>query len=207
MSDSPWEKLIRHEQHLLEIGGLRIQVNDHVFTPDPSITYSSEMVREHLPDVRDMRVADIGTGTGILALSAAQNGAREVVATDVSSEAIENALRNVECNGYNETVTIMEADLLDGVGGEFDLILANLPMLDDVWEKEGVSVGSTAEKFLNQVPAKLSSNGQVLVPWGSFAEDARIKFETLLGDLDFEYSLESKEALGFTWYLYTISTS
>lgn len=205
MSEDPWEKLIHHEQYTIDFDGLKIQINDNVFTPDPNITYSSEIVRENLFDVDGKRVADIGTGTGVLAITAVKNGAREVVATDTSPEAIENAIRNTELNGLTSEISVIQTDLMTDVDGTFDVILANLPMLDDVWEVEGVDVDSTAKRFLEQVPSKLSVDGKILVPWGSFAEEARVQFEKLLTQMGFTFTVSSKEALGYTWYLYEIS--
>src|SRR5437867_1176136 len=51
-------------------------------------------------DLRGKRVADVGTGSGILALAAARAGASFVAAVDVNIEAARSAAENARANGY-----------------------------------------------------------------------------------------------------------
>lgn len=75
------------------------------------------------------RVLDVGSGSAILAIAAARLGAREVIAVEYDPDANINALENLEGNGVQDRVSIVEqmADqpLLDELG-PFDLILANI---------------------------------------------------------------------------------
>ena len=52
-----------------------------------------------------MRVVDIGTGSGILALLAAQAGATEVTALDINEETVEYARTAAKMNGYEDRIT------------------------------------------------------------------------------------------------------
>lgn len=78
------------------------------------------------------RVADIGCGSGILAITAAVLGAREVVATDNDRTALPVARTNARRNGVAELVHFIEADLLPegdarpARSAQFDLILCNI---------------------------------------------------------------------------------
>jgi release factor glutamine methyltransferase len=56
-----------------------------------------------------------------------------VVATDVSSEALDVARLNRERLDMHDRVELRQADLVDGVEGPFDLVLANLPYIDPDW--------------------------------------------------------------------------
>ena len=67
------------------------------------------------------RVLDYGCGSGILAIGAAKFGAREVVAVDIDTAAIDATLLNATAN----SVTVL-AGLPDLVKGQFDLVLANI---------------------------------------------------------------------------------
>jgi len=58
-----------------------------------------------------MTMADIGTGTGILAIAAVLLGATHVYALDVHPEAVEVATRNVVLNGMDDRITVMEGSL------------------------------------------------------------------------------------------------
>jgi len=74
------------------------------------------------------RVADVGTGSGILAIAAARLGAARVLAVDSDPVAVRAARENVARNGVTALVTVCEGYLLDGVRGPFDLVVANLTL-------------------------------------------------------------------------------
>ena len=72
------------------------------------------------------RVLDVGTGSGVLAVSAAKLGAAQVLALDLDPVSIDAAKENVTVNGVEDQVTVRQGDLLSGVSGEFDGIVANI---------------------------------------------------------------------------------
>jgi ribosomal protein L11 methyltransferase len=71
-------------------------------------------------------VLDIGTGSGILAITAAKLGARCVLAVDTDEHAVENAIENVVQNGVEGRVEILKGTVDSIVSRTFDLILANI---------------------------------------------------------------------------------
>jgi release factor glutamine methyltransferase len=81
---------------------------------------------------RATRVADVGTGSGAIAVALAlrARGAR-IWATDTSDAAVALARENVCRHGLDNRVDVLHSDLLDGVPGELDLVVANLPYLPD----------------------------------------------------------------------------
>ncbi|MCX7599144.1 MAG: 50S ribosomal protein L11 methyltransferase [Armatimonadetes bacterium] len=72
------------------------------------------------------RVADVGTGTGILAIAAALLGAQVVYATDNDPLAVAAARQNAARNGVQAVMRVEEAEYLDGVPGGLDLVVANI---------------------------------------------------------------------------------
>jgi len=72
------------------------------------------------------RVADVGCGSGILALAAARLGARRVWAIDNDPQALQVARKNVRRNRLSRQVSVRQGNLLQGARGEFDLIVANI---------------------------------------------------------------------------------
>ncbi len=73
-----------------------------------------------------MRVADLGTGTGILAIACAKLGASEVVAVDNDPLAVQITEANAQRNGVGQTVQIVLGDGWEGLHGTFDLIACNI---------------------------------------------------------------------------------
>lgn len=98
----------------------------------------------------DMRVADVGTGTGILAIAAAKLGAREVIAVDNDALAVKVAQGNIERNGVAERVRVQVGDGFDALGGVFDLIVCNVI--------SGFLIASAP-----QVPSRLETGGIYLI--------------------------------------------
>jgi release factor glutamine methyltransferase len=102
-----------------------------VFTPRPSTEKLVDSAIEHL-DERPIRVADVGTGTGVIAVSlAVASPNAEIYATDVNPEAVELARSNAELHGVADRVHVHEGNLLEPVPGEVELVVGNLPYLPD----------------------------------------------------------------------------
>jgi len=75
-------------------------------------------------------VLDAGTGSGILAITAALLGATDVVAVEIDADAAESAARNIEANGAQEAVSLVVGDIAKErtlpPDKQYDLITANL---------------------------------------------------------------------------------
>ncbi len=75
----------------------------------------------------DCRVIDAGCGSGILALSAAKLGYRDIVAFDNDAEAVQVSQENAELNGLSGRVNFFTGDLVTGLAGrQAELVLANI---------------------------------------------------------------------------------
>jgi len=72
------------------------------------------------------KVADVGTGSGILAIAAAKFGAKKVVAIDVDDRAAAIAKENSEQNGVSHRIHVICGRLLSPVKGKYDLIVSNI---------------------------------------------------------------------------------
>lgn len=86
--------------------------------------------------VKNKRVLDCGTGTGILGLTAAKLGAKDVVGYDIDEWSVENAKHNAVLNGVdNMEVLFGNSSVLNHVSGVFDVVMANINrniLLDDM---------------------------------------------------------------------------
>jgi release factor glutamine methyltransferase len=100
-----------------------------VMTPRAATEDLVETAAERVGD-GPARIADVGTGSGAIAVSVALAAPRaEVWATDLSAAAVLLARANARRLGVGDRVHVVRSDLLDRVPGELDLILANLPYL------------------------------------------------------------------------------
>ncbi len=134
-----WRKLLywrfrlfqqqRHEQMVLEtVAGRSFVLLPGVF--NPGLFFSSEFFASQLSDElvpATSSVLDVGTGSGILAVFAAQ-WAAQVIAVDANPEAVRCARINALINRVEDRVFVRQGDLFAPLQGErFDLVLFNPP--------------------------------------------------------------------------------
>jgi release factor glutamine methyltransferase len=116
--------------YLLGTKGFRhidVEVDPRVLIPRPETELLVEVGLE-LP--AGARVADVGTGSGAVALALKQERPDlDVVATDVSGDALDVASANARRLGLE--VSFARGDLLDAVDGELDAVLSNPPYVPD----------------------------------------------------------------------------
>ena len=118
-------------QHLLgtvEFCGNIFLCDKRALVPRPE---TEELVDFLDPELRgrksEVRIIDVGTGSGVIAITLAQKfPAAEIIATDVSEEALLLARENAVRLG-TDRVRFLKTDLLENVDGKFELIVANLP--------------------------------------------------------------------------------
>lgn len=84
----------------------------------------TELVEDNI--VPGMKVLDIGTGTGILAIAAAKCGAVNCLATDIDKVAVRVAKENIEKNGCAGLIDVRAGNLLEVVDGTYDVVIANI---------------------------------------------------------------------------------
>ena len=82
--------------------------------------------RSYDPSRYPIKVLDVGTGTGILAMAAVLLGADEALGIDIDDEAVRVANENIVKNGLEGRISIRRGNLMDGIDYEPDVIVANL---------------------------------------------------------------------------------
>ncbi len=145
-------------------------------------------------------VLDVGTGTGILALTAAEKASR-VVGTDINPMAIELARENARVNGIGN-VDFIQCDLFPPSNEKFDLIIFNPPylpvkeqgLLEKAWSggEGGIDL---IEKFLDSVSNHLKDGGIFELLVSSLGDMERI--DELLKKNNIESEVIAKKKLFF----------
>jgi release factor glutamine methyltransferase len=107
----------------------RFYVNENVLIPRPETEYLVDMVvRQHRGEIN--RFLDVGTGSGVIALSLLQQGVGKcAVGVDISLLALEVATLNRLRMRQGSNLELLLSDRLENVHGTFDLIVSNPPYI------------------------------------------------------------------------------
>jgi HemK-related putative methylase len=158
----------RHYHAVLErIEGLPLLISPGVLNPKLTRTggfFASQLTSNLI--ARDAEVLDMGTGSGVCAIAAAQFS-RRVVAVDIDKAAVRCAYVNVLLNRMDDRIEVLQGDLFAPLKGRrFDVVLFNPPFLravprndaDRAWRSTDV-----AERFAAELKGYLRPSGYALV--------------------------------------------
>lgn len=138
--------------------GLDLMVDKRVLVPRPETELIVDIAIDWV--VRNPgreRIADIGTGSGAIALAIANRfPSLKITAVDSSSSALEVARANAALCHLDDRVEFLQNDLLDGVSEKFDLILANLPYIPSSTVNELAVIKHEPRSALDGGPAGVS---------------------------------------------------
>jgi len=179
-----------------EFYGRTFEVGPGCLVPRPETEVLVEAalaaVAAHPGAKRQVRVADIGTGSGIIGLSIAAHAPNaKVWCVDISTEALQWAGRNMRRHGLQDRVVLLTGDLAEPLDQPIDVLCANLPYVptDDfedlppqIREREpriAVEGGTTGieliERLASQIPVHISEHAAILLEVGAgqigWAED------------------------------------
>jgi len=164
------------------------------------------------------RVLDLGTGSGIQALTAAEcKVVKEVVAVDINEQAVERLKKEVLSNKLKTKIKANDSDLFSNVQGKFDTILFNPPYLpEDKIGKEIVEDSALyggkhgwelSEKFFNLVSKYLVASGKILFLFSSLTNKEKIEEIIFRNLFEFEELASEKLPMFETLYVYLIEKS
>ena len=124
-------------------------------------------------EIKDKFVIDVGTGTGILSVFSSLSGAARVVAIDANGGALEWARKNFKTNDVN--VEIELTNLTDEIDDKADIIVANLPMPEQV-------------ENMKTIRKNLAKDGILIISWINF-----VPIEDHLRDFEIIEKIEGEE--------------
>ncbi|HEY5034163.1 MAG TPA: peptide chain release factor N(5)-glutamine methyltransferase [Candidatus Dormibacteraeota bacterium] len=157
---------------------LDFEVTPAVLVPNPDTELLVQLAVARARGAgRPLRVADVGTGSGCIAIATAHYSPDvEVWASDISSEALLVAARNVAKNSLEPRIHLACGDLMEALPGSFDLVCANLPYLvagvplpaavlaqPSVALYAGDGGAALVIRLLETAPARLNPGGRVLL--------------------------------------------
>jgi release factor glutamine methyltransferase len=175
LSGVPLAYVVKHR----EFYGLDFYINQDVLIPRPETELLVEKALELAKNKPIHTIADVGTGSGIIAVTlAVRLPDVKIYATDISEKALAVALFNAEKHGVVYRITFLKGDLVRPIPEPCDLIVANLPYVKRAeitppiaaephqaldGGKEGLDV---IKRFCREVKTKLTPGGYVLMEIG-----------------------------------------
>ncbi|MFB6147795.1 MAG: HemK2/MTQ2 family protein methyltransferase [Candidatus Nanohaloarchaea archaeon] len=164
------------------------------YQPREDSLFLQEYLEEQ--ELAGKKVLDMGTGSGILAVTAAEKEA-DVTAADIDPGALEDAEELAEEKDVD--VEFVESDLFDNVEGKFDLVVFNPPYLqgDRFNALEGGESGvELTSRFLQQSAEHLEEEGEVI-----FIASSRSDVDSLQNEFELEL-LDTRKLWFETLYLF-----
>lgn len=164
-----------------EFFGLDFNVDNRVLIPRPETELLVEKALELAKTKPVTKVADIGTGCGIIAVSLAlQLSNVKIYATDISALALELAVQNSGKHKVLDQICFLQGNLLEPLPEPVDLVIANLPYVKQSDVSKSQSLGfepdlalnggrdglTVIRKFCVQVGDKIKPGGSVLMEIG-----------------------------------------
>lgn len=183
----------RHEpiQYIIgeqEFFGLKLRVTPDVLIPRPETEHLVEAALERLERNAPLRIAEIGTGSGAIAVALAHAlPMAHLTALDISPAALAVARSNAEIHSVSGHIRFCESDLLEAVAGEsFDMIVSNPPYVaeNEILEPQvrdyeptsALFAGATGldvyQRLIPQAQAALKLGGWLLLEIGHGQRDA-----------------------------------
>jgi len=108
--------------------GRSFHITDDVLDPRGDTETLIAAALEHAGD----RILDLGTGSGVIAITmAAERPTAKVVASDISKSALDVAQKNARDLGVADRMSFVQGSWFDAVKGRFDLVLSNPPYISD----------------------------------------------------------------------------
>ena len=139
-----YRKLANHmpAQYIIghaEFFGMQLKVDERVLIPRPETEELVELIlTENLKD--NLRVLDIGTGSGAIALALAKNRPDwSVTAADISQDALDLSLENAYAQNLN--LSFIKSDCFSEISSKYDIIVSNPPYISrEDQEEVGLNV-------------------------------------------------------------------
>ena len=117
-----------------EFFGMQLEVDERVLIPRPETEELVELILAENPE-ENLKVLDIGTGSGAIALALARNRPDwTITAVDISQDALDLAMENA--NNQDLTLSFIKSNCFSEISSKYDIIVSNPPYISRVDEAE-----------------------------------------------------------------------
>lgn len=157
------------------------------------------------------RVLDMGTGSGVLAIAAAEQ-ADLVIGCDINKKALDYARKKA---ANIDNIRFIRSDLFKNIKQKFDLIIFNPPYLPEKkkepqWLKQQISGGKKGyeilDRFFSQASNYLTPNGKILVLFSTLTKQDKV--HEILDNYAFNYQKLAEQSFDFeTLFIYLVEKS
>ena len=114
--------------------GMKLKVDERVLIPRPETEELVDLILTENPE-KNLKVLDIGTGSGAIALALAKNRPDwSVTAADISQDALDLSLENA--NAQNLNLSFIKSDCFSEISSKYDIIVSNPPYISRADEEE-----------------------------------------------------------------------
>jgi len=209
----PLQYITKHQEFM----GMDFLVEKGVLIPRPETEILVEEVIRKLKNYKCSRVADLGTGTGIIAVSIAKFIEDVIIyATDISKKSLQIALKNAQKHGCKNKIIFLQGDLFEPFIGiikknSLDGIISNPPYIDshdfeslppEIKDNEpkvalagGIDGLDYYRKIIKKSPQYLKKNGFMALEVGF--DQSKILKELIIKENNFNQNIEiTKDYLG-----------
>ena len=126
----PAQYIIGHADFL----GMKLKVDERVLIPRPETEELVDLILTENPE-KNLKVLDIGTGSGAIALALAKNRPDwSVTAADISQDALDLSLENAKAQNLN--LSFIKSDCFSEISSKYDIIVSNPPYISRADEVE-----------------------------------------------------------------------